>query len=266
MRGKRVGILESRLGPQMADLVARHGGEPLLAPALAEIPDMDRGFIAGLIAQLDTQPAQVAIFQTGVGTQALFKTTDDLRLTERFIAQLAKMTVVVRGPKPTGPLRARQVRLDRSAAEPFTTTEILAALQDVPLRGARVLVQRYGVSNRELDEALRAAGAEIIEIPTYRWSVPEDTVPLVRLMDSLDGGKLHAVAFTNAAQAYNLFDLAERLGRAERLRAGLNGTLVASVGPVCSDALKKLGVAVALEADPPKLGPLIAALNTRLAG
>lgn len=52
-----------------------------------------------------------------VGTQALFKATDSLGITARFLALLDKTTVAVRGPKPAGVLRARGVRIDRSAAE-----------------------------------------------------------------------------------------------------------------------------------------------------
>ena len=48
------------------------------------------------------------------------------------------------------------------------------------------------------------------------------------------------------------------------LRAGLNRTLIASIGPVSSDALKKFGVAVGLEPRPPKLGPLVEALDAAL--
>lgn len=137
-------------------------------------------------------------------------------------------------------------------------------LAQTPISGRCVVVQRYGVTNAELDEALKARGAAVIEIPTYRWSLSRDTRPLVELMDALDQHRVDAVAVTNAAQIYNLFDLADKFGRADALRAGLNGTLVASVGPVSSDALKKFGVTVGLEASPPKLGPLISALEDAL--
>ena len=50
MQGKTVAILESRSGAQLAELVRRRGGTPLLAPALAEVPDMDSGFIAEFVA------------------------------------------------------------------------------------------------------------------------------------------------------------------------------------------------------------------------
>ncbi len=264
MRDKTVAILEARLGRQFAELIEKHGGHALHAPALAEVPDLDRDAIARLIADLEVNPPAVAIFQTGVGTRALFDATDALGLTARLLALLASTTVAVRGPKPTGVLRGRGVRMDLSAQDPFTTAEVLEMLAQTPVSGRRVVVQRYGVTNAELEGALKARGAAVIEIPTYRWSLPQDTRPLVELMDALDQRRVDAVAVTNAAQVYNLFYLADKLGRTEALRAGLNGTLVASVGPVSSDALKKFGVAVGLEASPPKLGPLMTALEGAL--
>lgn len=264
MRDKTVAILESRLGRQFAELIAKHGGRPLHAPALAEVPDLDRDSIARLVADLEASPPKVAIFQTGVGTRALFEATDALGLTGRLLALLAKIIVVVRGPKPAGALRGRGVRMDLSAKDPFTTAEVLEMLAQTPVAGERVVVQRYGVTNVELEEALKARGAQVVEIPTYRWSLPEDTRPMVELMDALESRRVDAIAITNAAQVYNLFDLAGKHGRADSLRAGLNRTLVASVGPVSSDALRKFGVTVGLEASPPKLGPLMSALDDAL--
>src|SRR2546429_1702793 len=52
-------------------------------------------------------------------------------------------------------------------------------------------------------------------------------------------------------------DLATKLGRDGPLAANLSRTLVASIGPVCSAALREHGVKIALEAKPPKLGPLV---------
>ena len=264
MQGKTVAILESRSGAQLAELVRRRGGTPLLAPALAEVPDMDSGFIAEFVAGLAQNPAVAAIFQTGVGTRALFEATDGLGLTQQLLALLETMKVVVRGPKPTAALKARGVRIDLSAADPFTTVEVLEALRAVPIEGERVVVQRYGATNEKLEEALHARKAEGVEVPTYRWALPADTAPLVALMDALDGNRVDAAVFTSASQAYNLFALAETLGRKASLKSHLNATLVASVGPVCTAALARFGIRVGVEPSPPKMGPLIAALDTAL--
>lgn len=264
MRAKNVAILESRLGKQLAELVAQRGGIPFHAPALAELPDLDAGQIGALVRSLEQHPAKLAVFQTGVGTRALFAATDALGLSEKLIHLLEKMVVAARGPKPTGALRSRGVRIDRSAAEPFTTRELLATLADLPLKGARVIVQRYGSVNVELDRALEGRGATVIEIPTYRWSLPADTGPLQALIAAIEHGEMHAVVLTNAEQVRNLFTVAEQLGRSEPLRAALNRTLVASIGPVASAALQKAGVQVGLESHPPKLGALLNSLDEAL--
>src|SRR5207249_10749175 len=110
-----VALLWSQLGRQLADLVQKRGGRPLLAPALAEVPDIDHAGIARLIGELESRPPKAAIFQTGVGTQALFAATDSLGLTPKLLGLLACCVVAARGPKPTGALRSREVRIDRSA-------------------------------------------------------------------------------------------------------------------------------------------------------
>jgi uroporphyrinogen-III synthase len=264
VKGRTVALLESRSGAQLAELVRRRGGTPLLAPALAEVPDMDTAFIADFVKGLALQPARAAIFQTGVGTRALFEATDALGLTGRLLAMLEAMSVVVRGPKPTAALRARSVRIDYPAADPFTTTEVLVALRAVPVEGERVIVQRYGATNEKLEQGLRARNATLIEVPTYRWALPADTAPLVAFMDALDRRAVDATVFTSASQAANLFAFADSIGRKATLTDNLNRTLVASVGPVCTAALSALGVRVRVEPSPPKMGPLVAALDTAL--
>ena len=264
MKGKTVAVLESRLGRQLAELVEKRGGRPRLAPALAEVPDIDPAGIARLLEDLESRPPSAVVFQTGVGTQALFAAADSLGITARLLAVLAKCTVAARGPKPTGVLRSRGVRIDRGAAEPYTTAQVLESLSGLPLKGERVVVQRYGETNVELEKALHAEGAEVIEIPTYRWALPDDTKPLEALIGALELGEIDASVFTSASQAHNLFALARALGREGPLAANLSRTLVASIGPVCSAALKGHGVVIALEASPPKLGPLVAALDRAL--
>jgi len=216
------------------------------------------------VADLESRPARVAIFQTGVGTRALFQTTDSLGLTDRLRAVLSSATVVVRGPKPTAALRSRNVRIDLSARDPFTTHEVLEALASTPLEGERVIVQRYGGANAELEGALVTQGAEIVDIPTYRWALPENTQPMVALIDALERREIDAVAFTNAAQVHNLFAVASDRQRADALRDGLAATLIASVGPVTSEALHEFGLDASIEASPPKLGPLVTALDAAL--
>jgi uroporphyrinogen-III synthase len=264
MKGKTVAILESRVGEHLVELIRRRGGVPLHAPALAEVPDIDTDAIRALIAQLRQRPVRLAIFQTGVGTRAFFATTDSLGLTDELLGLLAATQVAARGPKPTGVLLSRKVRIDFSAHDPYTTHEVLAAIAEVQLKGTRVLVQRYGDTNTDLNDALANRGAEVIEVTTYRWALPKDTAPLSHLIAELERGAIDAVVFTSASQALNLVEIARQAGREDALVKALQRTIVASVGPVSSRTLRSLGVDVTFEASPPKLGPLLAGLEAAL--
>jgi uroporphyrinogen-III synthase len=91
-----------------------------------------------------------------------------------------------------------------------------------------------------------------------------DTTPLLRLIGALGRDEIDLVAFTSASQASNLFTVAQCDGKQQSLKQGLGRTLVASIGPVCSVALRKLAVRVDIEVHPPKLRPLIDAINAAL--
>jgi uroporphyrinogen-III synthase len=262
MKSKVVAILETRTGARLAELISRRGGIALSAPALEEVPDIEPHAIASLIERWRVTPYDFVIFQTGVGTGALFAAADSAGLTSDLQALVAGVRVVVRGPKPIAALTARQVRIDIRAASPFTSETVLEALAASEMSGCNVLVQRYGAANKHLADELVARGARVEEIATYRWALPADVRPLLGLLDALQAGRVDAVVFTSAVQMHNLFTVAERNGRAPVLAEMLNRTLVASIGPVCSRVLKHYGVTPALEADPPKLGPLLNALDS----
>src|SRR3984893_5274907 len=61
-----------------------------------------------LIRDWNSTPPDTFIFQTGVGTRALFTATDSLGLTDVLLRLLDSAQVVVRGPKPTTVLHSRK--------------------------------------------------------------------------------------------------------------------------------------------------------------
>lgn len=264
MKSKVIAILETRTGAHLGELIARRGGIPMLAPALEEVPDVEPQTVVSLLNTWRINPYRMVIFQTGVGTRALFRVTDSLGSTDEMLRLLARAVVVVRGPKPLGELNARQVRIDVRAPSPFTTETVLEAIAGIALDHAAVLVQRYGATNRLLRDSLEARGAIVEEIATYRWSLPADVQPLKELLDALTASRVDAVVFTSAVQIQNLYAVAETLGRSTSLAAQMNGLVIASIGPVCSRALRSYGINPTFEADPPKLGPLVAGLEAAL--
>jgi uroporphyrinogen-III synthase len=243
--------------------VRKYGGRAFSAPALAELPDIDTDYISSLLQEWEGKPARAVIFQTGVGTKALFETTDALGLTETLLRLLSESLVVARGPKSTAVLRSRGVRIDLSAKDPYTSVEVLDALVPVALNGGRVIVQRYGETNVELDKVLEARGATVIEIPTYRWAMPTNIQPLVDLMDALTRGEIDAVAFTSVAQARNLFTLAEQLGRMESLKTRLNKAWLLPSVQYAPRRWKNWGLSSGLKPVPPNWDLLCRHLTKR---
>lgn len=264
IQGKTIAVLESRAAEQVAALIVRHGGTPLSAPALAEIPVIDPSHMRQWMETLSATPPAISIFQTGVGTRALLEAATEAGVKEALVALITASTVVVRGPKPTAALRVAGIRIDRSASEPFTTDDVLALLTDLDLTGKTVLVQRYGDTNERLMTALSGRGARAIEVPVYQWSLPTDVAPLHRLFDAVDAGTVDAIVFTSASQVGNLLEVARQAGRETALRRGLVTVPVVSIGPVCSAALRDAGFDVRTEASPPKLGHLVPAIAAAL--
>jgi uroporphyrinogen-III synthase len=264
MKSKIVAILETRTGAHLAEMITRRGGVALPAPALEEVPDIEPATVAALLKRWHAKPFEVVIFQTGVGTAGLFAAADAAGCTQALLNCLGAAKVVVRGPKPTAALGARRVRIDIRAPTPFTTDTVLSALSAVELDQASVLVQRYGAANHKLTDALRARGASVEDIATYRWELPSDLGPLQRLLEALKVGAVDAVVFTSAVQIHNLVTVARSHGGADELASLINRRVVASIGPVCSQALRGYGIVPTFEASPPKLGPLMEALDAAL--
>lgn len=257
LHGARIGLLESRLSTELAELVRRMGGTPVAAPSVREVPR--EAETAAFVDELASGRFGVVIFQTGVGTAALLRNAEQRGRLADVLAALGVATIVCRGPKPTAVLRRFGLEPTLVPQKPFTTKEVLEALAPVNLAGRDVALVHYGERNAALAEALRGRGARLEEACPYEWALPENLEPLRALVR--DTAQLDAIAFTSQVQVRNLFTVAGGMGLGEQLATALNETIiVAAVGPVCADALKEAGVTPDVQPADPKMGPLLAAL------
>ncbi len=260
--GLRVATFESRLSGPIADLIAKYGGVPVEAPALREIPLEDNPEALAFAERLIAGEFNVVVFLTGVGTRYLAQAIETRIPRATWTAALARTKVVIRGPKPIASLRELGIRVDLQAPEPNTWHEVLSTLDEkLPVAGLRVAVQEYGKPNPELTRGLEERGATVTRVPVYRWALPEDTEPLRRAVVEIADGRIGAVLFTSAQQVEHLLQVAAEEGRAADLRAALgHSTVVGSVGPATSEALREKGLPVDIEPEHPKMGPLVAAV------
>src|SRR3990172_6706992 len=72
LEGLRVLSLESRRAEQMAKLIENHGGIPVSAPSMREVPLGENPAALAFAADLFAGKFDAVIFLTGVGTRILF--------------------------------------------------------------------------------------------------------------------------------------------------------------------------------------------------
>lgn len=259
LHGLRVVSFEARRADELATMLARHGADVVRAPALRETLLEQGPEALALAADLEAGRVDAVLLLTGVGTRALAAAVAQRH--PGFPAALARTAIVARGPKPLAALRDLGVAGAHPVEAPFTWRETLAAVARLGLRaGAPVAVQEYGRPATALVEALTARGFDVRRVPVYRWALPADRAPLEAAARRIADREADVAVFTNAAQVEHLFRVAQD---ADALRAGFAATVVASVGPVCSEALEAHGLVVDLEASPPRMGPLVALIAGR---
>jgi uroporphyrinogen-III synthase len=257
--GKKIALLESRLGADIATLVKRFGGLPVGAPSVREVPRFDDvdTFVEGLTGGRYA----LAVFQTGAGAAALFREADRRGRLQDVLIALRSITVACRGPKPLAVLTRHEVPVAITTVKPHTTRELLQGLAAIELDGRGVLLVHYGERNVAMTDALRARGARLDDVCPYVWALPDDVAPIEAVVRDAIAGRLDAMLFTNQIQCRHLFQIAGAMGLAEPLAASLNGEIVVgAVGPVAAEALRAAGVTPDVMPASPNMGSLITAV------
>jgi len=253
--------LESRRADEIAKLIEHHGGTPVAAPSMREVPLAENPAAMAWARALLAGTIDVHVCLTGVGTRSLFKLVASEFDAEAIRAALGRIVVVARGPKPVAALREWNVTATVRVPEPNTWRELLATLDaHVAVAGKTVAVQEYGIPNLELLRGLDDRGARVMQVPVYAWDLPVDTRPLRAAARRIADRRADVLVFTNARQVDHLLQIAREEGVEQELRAALGHSLVASIGPTCTEALRASGFPIDVQPASPKMGPLVAEL------
>ncbi len=255
----RLCSFESRRAPEMQSLIERQGGTAFIAPSMREIPRESNHEALAYGELLVGGKVDVSIFMTGVGTTALLEVLTLKWSEQEILDAWQKTVVIVRGPKPAAVLSRLKCRMDYRVPEPNTWRDLVAMIDEkkIELKGKSVAVQEYGKPSSQLYEALRERGARLTAVPIYRWDLPEDTQPLKEAVTRTIEGDFDALLFTSAQQIYHLLQIASEMGASDEFLRAARKTVIASIGPTCSETLQEVGLPATFEPDHPKMGPLV---------
>jgi uroporphyrinogen-III synthase len=256
--GLRVLSLESRRAKEMETLILRQDGVPFVAPSVQERAIDDAVAAVCFVEQLESGAFDMLICMTGAGIAFLRDTVASRVDAGRLGAALCRVTIVSRGPKPVGVLRALGVPVSIIIPEPNTWKEIVSVVAERPER--RIAVQEYGRPNLEMNQALELLGAAVTPIALYRWELPDDLAPLREAARRLACRDFDVALFTSSIQLDHLFQIAQELGIDSEVRSALaTDVAIASVGPVMTSSLEALGLPPDIVPKHPKMASLVKA-------
>ncbi len=203
----------------------------------------DDGRLRAATEALIAAPPDFLVANTGLGMRSWWGKLAGWGLEEELRAALTHTRVAARGPKAAG--AARIIGLEvwwRSPDEQLAT--VGRRLLGEGMEGRRVAIQLHGEDRQDLVQVLRSAGAEVIELPVYRWTLPADDRSALDLIGRCCRGSVDAVTFTAGPQVRNLMALARSVGLADALVGACRGEdlLVACVGPVCAAVAAEEGL------------------------
>jgi uroporphyrinogen-III synthase len=253
--GLRVLSLESRRADEMSTLIRKQGGDPFVAQSMREVPLDNQEETFEFAESLLHGRLDGIVFLTGVGTRLLWRTMLTRHREAELKDALRRVTLIVRGPKPSAALRELGLVPTVQVPEPNTWRETLASMAARPEK--RLAVQEYGKSNTDLIEGLRAQGREVTPVRVYGWDLPEDTAALRGAAARLAAGQVDVVLLTTSIQVVNLFRIAEEEGIAQQVREAFQSAFVASIGPATSETLEEYGLKADFEPSHPKMGILV---------
>lgn len=256
LAGFTVAVTAARRREELVALLVRRGARVVEAPAIRIVPTHDDEELLAATRSCIERPPDVVVATTGIGFRGWMEAADGWGLGEQLRARLTDSELLTRGPKAKGAVRAAGLAESWSPTSE-ASDEVLARLLGEGVKGRRVAVQLHGEPLPDFTDALRSAGADVVEVPVYRWVPPEDRKPLRRLVEQVVAGTVDCVTFTSAPAVASLLAIAAEDARQEALVAALRDrVLVAAVGPVTAAPLERRGVPT-VQPERARLGALV---------
>lgn len=252
----------------MQSMIQKQGGKCFSAPTLREIPLESNNDLERFSTMLFSHQVDVMIFLTGVGAKKMIEIMSVRHGVEKVCRELSVTTIVTRGPKPVKALSEFGIKPAIRVGEPNTWREVIQEIDEDPelggIKGKTVAVQEYGTSNQDLVDGLSRRGAKVVRVPVYRWALPEDVGPIKEAILKLAQSEFEVALFTSAVQIHHLFQVAVENGMENELRNGLRQTVVASIGPMCTEGIESHGISVDYEAEKSSMGAFVLDLADRV--
>jgi uroporphyrinogen-III synthase len=265
LAGFVVALTSDRRSEELISAFTRRGATVLHAPTLRIVPLAEDAELVHATEDVIARPPDDVIVTTGIGFRGWMEGADAAGLAPQLSAVLGGARLLARGPKARGAIRAAGL-VEAWAATSETTAEVVDLLLAEGVAGRRIAVQLHGATDPGLLARLLAAGAEVQEVPVYRWGPTPDPASVQRAIEATCLRAVDAVVFTSAPGSQAFLDAAECAGRLDDVVAALREDVVAAaVGSITAGPLTALGLDP-LVPDRFRLGALVRSVADHLSG
>jgi uroporphyrinogen-III synthase len=261
--GFTVGVTADRRRDELTALLRRRGARVVEAPAMSIVPLADDAVLHAATERCLSAPLDYVVATTGVGWRGWMSAAEGWGAGAALTEACGAAVVITRGPKATGAVRACGLREGYSPGSE-AVEDVLGWLLTRELSGRRIAVQEHGAPLRAFTAALRERGAEVVEVPVYRWGPAGDPGAVRRLVELTVRREVHALTFTSAPAIEAFLDACEEAGRLrEALDAMGRDVLPACIGRICARPLDRHGVE-SVRPERGRLGSLVRVLVEEL--
>jgi len=244
LHGLTIALPETREIDRMAGILQAAGATIFRCPLVALVDPPDFAAVDSWLGDFAKVGFDDLILLTGEGLRRLVARARWLGIHASVLNQLKKTRKITRGGKPARALHELGLSPD-IAVSPPTSQGVADTLRAFPLRERRVGLQLYGTDpNDYLVGFLQQAGAQVATVAPYAQAPASDAKLVHDLIGALAGGKIDVIAFTSAMQVDRLWQIALEAGLESDLRAGLQRSRVAAMGPIVAESLRARNVRV----------------------
>ncbi|MDJ0337230.1 uroporphyrinogen-III synthase [Cryobacterium sp. PH31-O1] len=244
LEGFRIGVTSDRRSSDLIDAFERRGARVVHAPTLRIAHSEQDGPLREDTRIMIAARPDILLATTGYGVRRWFEVAEADGIGSELTDVLAEATILVRGPKARGGIRATGLN-DAGMSDSETTASLVdKVLAEYP-PGLVIGVQVHGATDEVQLDRLRAVHQRVLVVAPYRWIAVDDTDDRVyRLVEAICARQLDCVTFTSAPAVHALFTAAEGMEVYPELIAALRFEVcAAAVGPVTSAPLIAAGIA-----------------------
>ncbi len=203
LAGFTVGITADRRWEEQAELLRRRGAQVLHGPTIRTLPMGPDEELYDVTEQLLMRPPDYVVANTGIGMRAWIAAAESWGLGDALVTMLKDSLVFARGPKASAAVHQSGIGVAARASSE-RLDELVGMLIESGVGGRRIAFQRHGDESPEAVGRLVDAGAQIVEVPVYRWILPTDLAPAHLLIEAVVARSIQAVTFTSAPAVRNL--------------------------------------------------------------